>query len=169
MTGSHVGRALFFARSLAFDAGGKKKSKTHSPPLLPLLSDLFLPFLRSLSPWRSPRPSSGEYLGIRCARAGSVGEGFSLFSLRCTQQHWRKRSFFSFWLAFLCSAVFLETRDTSAKVTSSLAFALVLHEKPSFMTSVSFRAGRREELEGMAVATSGRSELVERERKTRES
>lgn len=80
MTGSHVGRALFFARSLAFDAGGKKKSKTHSPPLLPLLSDLFLPFLRSLSPWRSPRPSSGEYLGIRCARAGSVGEGF-LFSL----------------------------------------------------------------------------------------
>ena len=36
------------------------------------------------------------------------------------------------------------------------------------MTSVSFRAGRREDLEGMAVATSGRSELVERERKTRE-
>lgn len=40
MTGSHVGRALFFARSLAIDAGGKKKSKTLTtsspPPFRPL-------------------------------------------------------------------------------------------------------------------------------------
>jgi hypothetical protein len=169
VTGSQAGRALFCARSLAFDAGGKKKQDalTTSPPPpsprpLPPIPQVSFTKLCHHGVLQDRLPVSiwefvAQELGVS-ARA-------FLFSLRCTQRHWRKRRFFSFWLAFLCSAVFLETRDTSAKVTSSLAFALVLHQRPSFVISVSFRADRWEELDGMTVAASGRSELVERERK----
>lgn len=153
---------------LAFEAGGKKKQDaltTSSPPPfrpLPPIPQVSFTKLCHHGVLQDRLPVSiwefvAQELGVS-ARA-------FLFSLRCTQRHWRKRCFFSFWLAFLCSAVFLETRDTSAKVTSSVAFALVLHEKPSFVTSVSFRDGRWEQLDGMTVAASGRSELVERERK----
>lgn len=60
------------------------------------------------------------------------------------------KTVFFFPLPVACSAVFLETRDTSATVALDPVFALALHEKPSLATSVSSSAGFWEQLRGTA-------------------
>lgn len=160
MTGSQGWpRSLFsLARSLSTPEDEKKKKQdaltTSSPPLfrpLPPVPQVSLTRLCHYGVLQDRLPVSiREFVGLKQGVSARVF--FSLLSL--SQMHaaaLAETRFFS----VACSAVFLETRDTSAEVAPSLVFALALHEKPSFVTSASSSAGRWEQLEGMTRRTRG--------------
>lgn len=146
-------RLFSLARSLSTTRKKKKKKQgaltTSSLPLfrpLPPIPQASLTRLSHYGVLQDRLPVSiWEFVALERGMSARVFSFSLSLALSLSQMHAAALAETMF---LLWSAVFLETRDTSAKVVYNLVFSPALYHKPSLVISVSFSAGRWEQLEG---------------------